>query len=148
MEELRGEVVGYHTTSNTSIEVFDSISSNPTELNEAGLTSVRNRGELAEGWYDPSTREKAIESSKEPAHVPKNEDYKPQDAQPHARQQDARPGDDSSDDDVVGPALPSNEPRRRGHGGRRAGPAIPNLQELELQRGILQTTVYVITHGI
>lgn len=104
---------------------------------------MRNRGELAEGWYDPSTRQKAIQSSNEPGHGPKSEGHDRQDARPVGRQRDARHDDESSDDDVVGPALPSNELRSRGLQGTRAGPAIPNMQDLELQRGTLHNIVHV-----
>lgn len=84
----------------------------------ARLTYVRNRGELAEGWYDPSTLQKAIdaESNPEPARekepTPRNED-------------------DSDDDDELGPAPPGQQHKSRQ---QRLGPSIPNLQDLELKR--------------
>jgi hypothetical protein len=111
---------------------------------EAELTSVRNRGELAEGWYDPSTRQKAIQSSNEQGHGSKSEDHERQEAQPVDRRRDAHHDDESSDDDdVVGPTLPSHGPRRQGRQGTRAGPAIPNMQDLELQRGIIQSIAHL-----
>ncbi|KAI9870392.1 MAG: hypothetical protein M1830_004302 [Pleopsidium flavum] len=94
-----------------------------------------NRGELAEGWYDPSTRQKASDTSTaSKARQETNNhgrrgspDYTP------SSHQHARRDNESSDDDVLGPTLPNKE---SGGGGRarRAGPAIPNMQDLELQR--------------
>ena len=86
---------------------------------------MRNRGELAEGWYDPVTLRKARASAASTAQ--------------RARQSEPSgdghhdDGGDSSDDDAVGPALPGDYNAARE--GRRSGPAIPNLQDLELQRG-------------
>lgn len=118
---------------------------------EDELTFVRNRGELAEGWYDPSTQQKAIQSSNESGHGSKSGEPERQEAQPVGRRRDSHHDDDASsdDDDVVGPTLPSHEPRRTGRHGTRAGPAIPNMQDLELQRGILQNRrLTFIIHGI
>jgi len=39
--------------------------------------------------------------------------------------------EDSDSDDSIGPALPGQESRSRG---QRAGPSLPNLQDLELKR--------------
>ena len=95
-----------------------------------GLTFVRNRGELAEGWYDPATLQKAQASATSNA----------ADAESRSRPRDSpsygspRGADDGSDEDVVGPAMPGGEVRVY-KGDKRAGPAIPNLQDLELQRG-------------
>ena len=86
---------------------------------------MRNRGELAEGWYDPVTLRKAGASAASvrqtaPRQQPSGEE----------RQND---GNDGSDDDAVGPALPSDYTLTKE--GKNSGPAIPNLQDLELQRG-------------
>ena len=90
-----------------------------------GLTFVRNRGELAEGWYDPATLQKAQASATSNA----------ANAESRSRPRDSpRGANDSSDEDVVGPAMPGGEVRVY-KGDKRAGPAIPNLQDLELQRG-------------
>lgn len=91
---------------------------------------MRNRGELAEGWYDPATLQKAQASTAS------NEDFS-EARRPRGSPQYGSPKleDGSSDDDLVGPSLPSQEisgPRI----GKRPGPAIPNFQDLELQRGM------------
>lgn len=83
-----------------------------------------NRGELAEGWYDPVTLRKARASAASTAHTaPRHEPLG------EGRRDD---GCESSDDDAVGPALPGDY--RAAKEGRRSGPAIPSLQDLELQR--------------
>ena len=38
--------------------------------------------------------------------------------------------DDSDSDDSIGPALPGQEGR-----GKRMGPSVPNMQDLELRKG-------------
>ena len=95
-----------------------------------GLTFVRNRGELAEGWYDPATLQKAQASATSNA----------ADADSQRRLRDStsygspRGAGDSSDEDVVGPAMPGGEVKVY-KGDKKPGPAIPNLQDLELRRG-------------
>ena len=94
----------------------------------ARLTSVRNRGELAEGWYDPATLQKALASTAmnddfiEPRRNRESPDYGP-----HMSK-------DSSDEDAVGPSLPGGEVAVS-KGDRIAGPGIPSLHDLELQQG-------------
>ena len=94
----------------------------------ARLTSVRNRGELAEGWYDPATLQKALASTAmnddfiEPQRNRESPDYGP-----HISK-------DSSGEDAVGPSLPSREVAVSKRDGV-AGPGIPNLHDLELQQG-------------
>lgn len=87
---------------------------------------MRNRGELAEGWYDAVTLRKARASAASTAQIARR--YEPS-GEGH---QDV--GDVSSDDDAVGPALPGDYTGTKE--GKRSGPAIPNLQDLELQRGM------------
>ena len=94
------------------------------------LTFVRNRGDLAEGWYDPAALQKARGSAASASSVAEPE--KQLRGSPHyGSPTDA---DESSEEDIVGPTLP-------GHGisihrsNNKAGPAIPNLQDLELRRG-------------
>ncbi|KAI9825617.1 MAG: hypothetical protein M1832_000961 [Thelocarpon impressellum] len=81
-----------------------------------------NRGELAEGWYDPATRVKAGEAA---------EDVGPRKSPEYVRAEEyAGDEEEGSSDGEVGPALPSaGSPSRR-----HAGPAIPSLQDLQLQR--------------
>ncbi|MCJ1464604.1 hypothetical protein MMC07_003217 [Pseudocyphellaria aurata] len=83
-----------------------------------------NRGELAEGWYDPITLRKAQASAAFTAQTTRRSEPSGEDHQDD--------GGVSSDDDAVGPALPGDYSASRD--GRRSGPAIPNLQDLELQR--------------
>ena len=92
------------------------------------LTFVRNRGDLAEGWYDPATLQKASTASASSVAEPeKRLRGSPQYGSP--------PGaEESSEDDIVGPTLPGQEISIH-KSNRRAGPAIPNLQDLELRRG-------------
>lgn len=95
---------------------------------------MRNRGELSEGWYDPTTLQKAQQSaSDEP---PRNERLRSDVAEVElsrtstAAEQER--GDEKSDsDDSVGPTLPGQERSRS----NRMGPSIPSVQDLELKRG-------------
>ncbi|KAI9771719.1 MAG: hypothetical protein M1840_001935 [Geoglossum simile] len=89
-----------------------------------------NRGELAEGWYDPSTNNRAQESDSL---------YKTSDLPPGERRASPDYGvtgilstaaeDEDSDDDVVGPTLPGHR-----SDGRKSGPTIPKTGDLELRR--------------
>ncbi|KAI9815299.1 MAG: hypothetical protein M1827_002779 [Pycnora praestabilis] len=90
-----------------------------------------NRGELAEGWYDPSTKQKAIASASIEEASSEVRTRRPQDSPEFGVERKTRSleRDNESDDDVVGPALPGYEPKDR-----RVGPAIPNMQDLALQR--------------
>jgi hypothetical protein len=89
------------------------------------LTCLRNRGELAEGWYDPQMLEKARSNaaSEEP---PRS--FKPR-ASPTS-------GNTASENDDFGPALPSddqphpNPPKSTS----KHGPSIANLQDLQAKR--------------
>ena len=47
---------------------------------------------------------------------------------------DMREDEDESSDDMPGPALPGGQTAFAGRGAK-SGPAIPNVQDLELQRG-------------
>lgn len=92
---------------------------------------MRNSGELAEGWYDPVTLEKAQASaSSNAAHTER--DGRPRDSPSYGSPK--RP-EESSDEDVVGPTMPGRETKVY-KSDKRRGPAIPNLQDLELQRGM------------
>ncbi|KAJ5095519.1 hypothetical protein NUU61_004875 [Penicillium alfredii] len=95
-----------------------------------------NRGELAEGWYDPSTLHKARDNAAQeqlagPIRGRESPDYT------QGRQfasEDARgsPPGDEDEDDEYGPTLPHPVLTR---GAPHSGPTIPNLQDLELKRG-------------
>jgi hypothetical protein len=52
---------------------------------------------------------------------------------PRATRREAR-DEESDSDDSVGPALPGSEGRSRRN---RFGPSIPNMQDLELKRGMI-----------
>ena len=105
---------------------FDQLGESTSKM----LTFVRNRGDLAEGWYDPATLQKARASTASALSV----------AEPEKRlrgspQYGSPPGaGESSEEDIVGPTLPGQEVSIH-RSNKRAGPAIPNLQDLELRRG-------------
>ncbi|KAH7380876.1 hypothetical protein BKA64DRAFT_647714 [Cadophora sp. MPI-SDFR-AT-0126] len=93
-----------------------------------------NRGELSEGWYDPSTFQRAVESAaeyeskrREERPTPKTELVGRQTSRPSAKEVE----EESDSDDSIGPALPGQESRSRGS---RKGPSIPNMQDLALKR--------------
>ncbi|KAL8648292.1 MAG: hypothetical protein Q9226_006058 [Calogaya cf. arnoldii] len=85
-----------------------------------------NRGELAEGWYDPQTLRKAQSATDDPI-APSRPSV------PSKAFQDDVNEDD--DDDGYGPALPSKSDQReeRARGLKQSGPSIPNIQDLEFQ---------------
>ncbi|KAL8877026.1 MAG: hypothetical protein Q9198_004878 [Flavoplaca austrocitrina] len=87
----------------------------------------RNRGELAEGWYDPQTLRKAQSASNDPI----SSSRPPMSAE-------TLQGDmsEDNDDDGYGPALPSESDQRKGRAKtwKQPGPSIPNLQDLEYQK--------------
>ncbi|KAF2500067.1 hypothetical protein BU16DRAFT_569852 [Lophium mytilinum] len=92
-----------------------------------------NRGELAEGWYDPAmlkkTQDTAASTDAQTAGSisPKRQRRKSPDLRPYKTTQDAgNTKEDSSSDDEIGPALPDSH-------GRRAGPVIPRREDLELR---------------
>ena len=101
----------------------------------AWLTYVRNRGELSEGWYDPSTLQKAVQSAQDEP-VPHYEEHRPERPRETRREpsEEQRSGNDSESDDEIGPTLPGQEGKSRAG---RMGPSIPNMQDLELKRGSL-----------
>lgn len=104
---------------------------------------MRNRGELAEGWYDPSTFQKAQQSasSSAPDHDDGSSNTRPRATSPSstsardpaANEEAGEEDSDTDSDDSVGPTLPGQE--RRSRGSRRMGPRIPGMQDLELKRG-------------
>ena len=94
------------------------------------LTSVRNRGELAEGWYDPEVKQRADNPS---AVLQQDQDAGALGLSPDDQsRQDTRNDEvgDGSDADSIGPSLPRASRRAQG-----VGPALPMPQDLELQRG-------------
>ena len=86
-----------------------------------------NRGELAEGWYDPSTKEKAdlrygLGSETKPSKSARREPNVMDQTISHTGD------DDDDDDDGYGPALPDKKLATR------RGPAIPNFQDIQQRR--------------
>lgn len=92
-----------------------------------------NRGELAEGWYDPATLHKA-QASAALNTVNTERQSRPRDSPSYGS---PRREEESSDEDVVGPTMPRGETQVY-KSDKRSGPAIPNLQDLELQRELEQ----------
>ena len=105
------------------------------------LTSVRNHGDLAEGWYDPTTLSKAQAS------VSINDDTPTRSTRPSPplrpsspkkirfEEDIAKKEDDSSSEDEIGPTLPGHDPRPTSKAnGKTPGPSIPNTQDLALRR--------------
>ena len=94
---------------------------------------MRNRAELAEGWYDPATLQKAQASAATDEQATTSRKPPPRVLSTYNEKAEE---DASSEYDVVGPSLPGRE---IGYYGKRSGPgpAIPNTQDLELKRGIL-----------
>lgn len=125
----------------------------PKEKNRKGkkenLTyQIRNRGELAEGWYDPAMLDRArksaeenpppLSSSRPPAASRNSPDYsrgvsEGGQADPPREGDHDEGGDD--DDEDYGPSLPRFDPRARG--GPSSGPTIPTMQDLDLRKGTL-----------
>ncbi|KAL8768613.1 MAG: hypothetical protein Q9209_005172 [Squamulea sp. 1 TL-2023] len=105
----------------------------------------RNRGELAEGWYDPETLRKA--------HISAADDIMLSKPRSVPTKSVSENGNDDEDDDGYGPALPSNSDNyiERARNLKPSGPTIPKIQDLEFQRGrsllecIIGATLTVIT---
>ena len=89
---------------------------------------MRNRGELAEGWYDPATLQKAQTSAASNSSAAGADEIR------RSSPVYNRVNESTDDDDGPGPALPSRDSSSH-KGNKRSGPAIPSLQDLELQRG-------------
>jgi hypothetical protein len=104
------------------------------------LTCVRNRGELAEGWYDPSTLQKAQLAASTPGDGHHSSNIRPKTAAAATATTSRDPakgeavGEDSGSDESVGPMLPGQKSRWREY---RTGPGIPTMQDLELKKGMI-----------
>lgn len=83
-----------------------------------------NRGELAEGWYDPKTKENADARAAEMGFEPQvgGEPESRQSMPVPNRRDDAPATNLDEDDDDFGPALPA---------GKRSGPSVPGFQDLQ-----------------
>ncbi|KAH9818196.1 RNA helicase [Teratosphaeria destructans] len=80
-----------------------------------------NRGELAEGWYDPDTKRRADERHVEPARGRAVPGAKLLENPEQGRDEEV---DDEDDDDGYGPALPEGIRNRQ-------GPTVPGSQDLQ-----------------
>jgi len=80
-----------------------------------------NRGELAEGWYDPKTKERADERALEMGAQPQTT-REPLPQRPTSTPQDQQLEAADEDDDDFGPALPP---------GQKLGPSVPSMQDLQ-----------------
>ncbi len=109
------------------------------------LTSARNRAELAEGWYLPSTRQKAaealLEADEDTARAGGREARGDESRMDGRRGGEERRGgeddDEDEDEDEFGPAPPEGSSV-----GRRAGPAVPSMQDIELRNGMEAQSQY------
>ncbi|KAK3710856.1 hypothetical protein LTR37_010080 [Vermiconidia calcicola] len=89
-----------------------------------------NRGELAEGWYDPETKKRADER------FAQERDRRPSTKVAERRIEEQRgphapSEDDDEEDDGYGPTLPST-------GGSRLGPTVPSFQDLQYKRELAE----------
>jgi hypothetical protein len=84
---------------------------------------ARNRGQLAEGWYDPQQLETAAQAPRQPTPPPRPTREAPRPAPGPAPADDA-----SSDSEDLGPALPTRQSAVSGH-------TIPSFGDLRLKRG-------------
>ncbi|MCJ1385106.1 hypothetical protein MMC17_008225 [Xylographa soralifera] len=91
-----------------------------------------NRGELAEGWYDPATLRKATESFTRPFSSSRHPDERRLSPDYIHQKKQALDGSGSSGDENIGPALPENQGKNVSKA-YRSGPTIPTLQDLELR---------------
>ncbi|KAH0336508.1 hypothetical protein KCU81_g8526, partial [Aureobasidium melanogenum] len=94
-----------------------------------------NRGELAEGWYDPVTKEKADRAASEAKTTrrsPLSREQSEQDYRQHEQHattsQPAADQDDSEDE--YGPSLPTNA--------SRVGPTVPSIQDLQCRNELAE----------
>lgn len=126
MEELCGEVV----CRSQSVGAEP-----PANVWITRLTWMRNRGELAEGWYDPATKQKAVQSSNTVSTKSSSPARQRRPSPDYASRAPPQDADTDTDEDAIGPALPSQDVRSR-----RAGPAVPSLQDLELRNGTILTS--------
>lgn len=110
------------------------------------LTFTRNRGELSEGWYDPTTKKKADAVAKAPrSQSPEASTTRSRGSPDYGALAPTVAPEEESDDEF-GPALPSQT--TAGHlatGPRgfekRVGPAIPNVQDLEYRDGMSENLI-------
>ncbi|KAM0439899.1 hypothetical protein ACHAPT_000997 [Fusarium lateritium] len=87
-----------------------------------------NRGELAEGWYDPEFFARVAAENPGASRVGHSTAHGEEREEP-VKDDDGKERDDGSEeDDDYGPTLPTSDPNAR-----RSGPGIPTLQDLSLR---------------
>ncbi|KAL2868316.1 uncharacterized protein BJX67DRAFT_380125 [Aspergillus lucknowensis] len=106
-----------------------------------------NRGELAEGWYDPGTLEKAQKSAASgPRHSPDYGRNAPEARKERGRAGDAggdEEGEEEEEDDEYGPMPQGGLPSR---GDPALGPTIPSLQDLAFRNESTREDIIVERH--
>ncbi|RMJ10015.1 hypothetical protein CDV36_010371 [Fusarium kuroshium] len=89
-----------------------------------------NRGELAEGWYDPEMFARITAqnqgASSRASHLTARRDEREEKADDNVKGRDDN-SEEEEDDDDYGPTLPTSDNTRR------SGPGIPTLQDLSLR---------------
>ena len=118
---------------------------------QALLTLARNRGDLAEGWYDPATLEKAINAANENESQHRVFTRGKSSLERNGRTENAFPVVESDDEDAPGPSLPETYGHRlKSLQSIRAGPAIPDFQDLELRKGAppIGTSIVVLQYHL
>lgn len=100
------------------------------------FTGKWNRGELAEGWYDPATLKRAQENANQAQPYscggrasPEYSYDRPADGK--TAKESPTEEEEDGDDDEYGPTLPHPGFMR---GAARSGPTIPTMQNLDLKR--------------
>ncbi|KAL9615937.1 MAG: hypothetical protein Q9160_009137 [Pyrenula sp. 1 TL-2023] len=97
-----------------------------------------NRGDLAEGWYDPKTLDKALNQAPPPpprTHPPQQPSSKThKQSTESATALDSNPSPDSDSESLYGPSLPTLSSTHRSH-----GPTIPQTADLTLSREAAHT---------
>jgi len=102
------------------------------------LTCLRNHGELAEGWYDPQTFEKAKRNAKNQfMHLDQDPDsfHDTSQGASSQRNRNEQPNtlEDSDTESEYGPAMPSTMLPSGLHPAK-SGPSYPSLDDIRLRR--------------
>src|ERR1700753_2954531 len=101
------------------------------------LTRYRNKGELAEGWYDPAIKHKADTAALEEDSVGNAKASKSQERKsPPPKFESSHHHLESESEDEFGPLLPTNAlstPNSKSSISKSTGPTIPSLQDLALR---------------
>ncbi|RSL43918.1 hypothetical protein CEP53_011469 [Fusarium sp. AF-6] len=90
-----------------------------------------NRGELAEGWYDPEMFARITAqnqgASSRASHLTTRRDEREEKANDNVKGRDENSKEEEEEEDDYGPTLPTSDNTRR------SGPGIPTLQDLSLR---------------